>query len=155
PSAVWPWLLQIGQDRSGFYSNDWLENLAGADIHNTDVLRPEWQVRAVGGQGPMTGVLERRLGGEVALPTVPRLEPERVIADVPGWFVLGARGDHATRLLLREALDIPERRGVMALVWDPMHFVMEQRMLQGIKERAEGQPLVPAAVEVAAHLGWA
>jgi hypothetical protein len=26
---VWPWLAQIGQDRAGFYSYEWLENLAG------------------------------------------------------------------------------------------------------------------------------
>src|SRR6266566_6970266 len=48
PAAVWPWLVQIGQDRAGFYSNDYLENLTGANIHNADVIRPEWQVRAVG-----------------------------------------------------------------------------------------------------------
>jgi hypothetical protein len=36
-----------------------------------------------------------------------------------------------------------------------MHFMMEQRMLQGIKERAEGQPFVPPVVQAAAHLGWA
>jgi hypothetical protein len=36
-----------------------------------------------------------------------------------------------------------------------MHFVMEQRLLQGVKERAEGQPLVPAVVQAGAHLGWA
>jgi hypothetical protein len=54
-SAVWPWLLQIGQDRAGFYSNDWLENLAFADIHNADVLRPEWQQRALGDRVPMAG----------------------------------------------------------------------------------------------------
>jgi hypothetical protein len=155
PSAVWPWLLQIGQDRAGFYSNDWLENLAGADIHNADGLRPEWEVGAVGDRVPMTGSLERRLAGEVTLLTVRLLEPERVIADVPGRFVLVRQGDHATRLLLREALDIPERSGAAWVVWDPMHFVMEQRMLRGIRERAEGQPLVPPAVNVAAHLGWA
>src|SRR5215212_5875702 len=27
--AVWSWLAQIGQDRGGFYSYEWLENLAG------------------------------------------------------------------------------------------------------------------------------
>src|ERR1041384_5150383 len=36
PAAVWPWLLAIGQDRAGFLSNDYLENLAGGDIHNAD-----------------------------------------------------------------------------------------------------------------------
>src|SRR5919202_5014709 len=36
-----------------------------------------------------------------------------------------------------------------------MHFVMEQRMLQGIKERAEGRPLVPPVAQAAAQVGWA
>src|SRR3712207_9310740 len=40
---VWPWLAQIGQDRGGFYSYDWLENLAGCDIHSADRIHPEWQ----------------------------------------------------------------------------------------------------------------
>jgi hypothetical protein len=41
-SAVWRWVVQIGQDRAGFYSNTWLENLTGADIHNADAIHPEW-----------------------------------------------------------------------------------------------------------------
>ena len=47
----------------GFYSYDWLENLTGADIHNADELRPEWQQRAVGDRVPMAGAALRRLGG--------------------------------------------------------------------------------------------
>jgi hypothetical protein len=155
PSAVWPWLLAIGQDRAGFYSYDWLENLTGADIHNADTLRPEWQQRAVDDRVPMTGVPLQRLGGEVTLLTVRILELERVIGDLPGRFVLLPWGDHATRLLLREPLAIPERSAVAWVIWDPVHFVMEQRMLRGIKERAEGRPLVPPAIQVAARLGWA
>jgi len=57
--------------------------------------------------------------------------------------------------LLREKLAIPERSGAMWLIWDPMHFVMEQRMLQGIKERAEVRPFVAPALQAAAHIGWA
>jgi hypothetical protein len=29
---VWPWLAQLGQDRAGFYSYGWLENLAGCEM---------------------------------------------------------------------------------------------------------------------------
>jgi hypothetical protein len=111
PSAVWPWLLAIGQDRAGFLSNDYLENLAGADIHNADSLRPEWQQRAVGDKVPMSGEAERQLGGDYTLLTVRILEPERVIGDIPGRFVLQPLGDSRTRLLLREPLAIPERAG--------------------------------------------
>ena len=34
PDKIWPWIMQIGRDRGGFYSYTWLENLIGADIHN-------------------------------------------------------------------------------------------------------------------------
>jgi hypothetical protein len=155
PSTVWPWLLQIGQDRGGFYSNDYLENLTGADIHNTDVIRPEWQTRAVGDRVRMTSPGETAAGGDATQLTVRMLDRERVYADMPGRFVLQPVGERATRLLLREELAIPERSGPMWVIWDPMHFVMEQRMLQGIKERAEGRPFVAPVVQAAAHIGWA
>jgi hypothetical protein len=154
PSAVWPWLVAIGQDRAGFLSNDYLENLAGADIHNADALRPEWQQRAIGDKIPMSGEAERAVAGDVTLLTVRVLEPGRIIGDIPGRFVLQPLGDGSTRVLLRESLDIPERAGIGWLIWDPMHFVMEQRMLQGIKERAEGYPFVPPVLGAAAHAGW-
>ena len=58
---IWAWLVQIGQDRGGMYSYDWLENLVGLDIRTTDEIREEWQHLAVGdrvvvvpeGYGPM------------------------------------------------------------------------------------------------------
>ena len=119
------------------------------------LLRPEWQQRAVGDRVPMAGTALQRLGGEYTRLTVRTLEPERVLADVPGRFVLLPRGEEGTRLLLREPLAIPERGGLAWLVWDPMHFVMEQRMLRGIKERTEARPLVPPPVQAAARAGWA
>jgi hypothetical protein len=154
-STIWPWLLAIGQDRAGFLSNDYLENLTGADIHNADTLRPEWQQRAVGDRVPMASPAERALGGDATLTTIRILEPERAIADTPGRFVLLPRADGSTRLLLRESLNDPLRAGAGSVLWDPMHFVMEQRMLQGIKERGEANPLVPPVLEFAAHVGWA
>src|SRR5512146_2147654 len=45
---VWPWILQIGQDRAGYYSYTWLENVFRAEMHNTYRLVPEWQERHVG-----------------------------------------------------------------------------------------------------------
>ncbi|HMA26843.1 MAG TPA: hypothetical protein VKO62_04340, partial [Solirubrobacterales bacterium] len=45
---VWPWLAQLGQDRGGFYSYEWLENLAGCRMRNADRIHPEWQHREIG-----------------------------------------------------------------------------------------------------------
>ena len=156
PSSVWPWILQIGQDRAGFYSYTWLENLTGADIHNADALHPEWQARAIGDR-----VLLARpdlLGGALAAVShteIVALEPERMIANIPGRLVLQPVDGHSTRLLFRESIESQGPAVTRWLVWDPMHFVMVQRMLRGIKERAEGRPLVPAPMRLAARLGWA
>jgi len=48
PAAVWPWLVQMGPGRAGAYTYDWIENLAGLDMHSTDVIVPEFQHMAVG-----------------------------------------------------------------------------------------------------------
>lgn len=128
-STVWRWIVQIGQDRAGFYSNTWLENLSGAGIHNAEVIHPEWQNRTIGDR-----VLLARpdlLGGsfaKIAQTRIVALEPERLIADIPNRFVLQPLGPGTTRLLLREAVPSTfAARATNALLWDPIHFVMEQR----------------------------
>jgi hypothetical protein len=43
PDRIWPWMVQIGQDKAGFYSFEKLERLFGFGIHNTYRIVPEWQ----------------------------------------------------------------------------------------------------------------
>jgi hypothetical protein len=156
PSAIWPWIVQIGQDRAGFYSNTWLENLTGSNIHNADVVHAEWQERAVGNRVPLAR--PDLLGGlfaGVSQTDIVALQPQRMIANIPGRFVLQPVDEHTTRLLVRESIRSQGPVVTRWLAWDPMHFVMVQRMLRGIKERAEGRPLVRPRVMLAARVGWA
>jgi hypothetical protein len=167
---IWPWLRQIGQDRGGFYSNDWLENIIAADIHNASTIHPEWQTRQLGDVVPLVppgylgGLAGSAIAGQPGAAFGPRirvLQPNRAIADSPAQFVLIPLNDTTTRLLLRESVAANTPGGgvlgtvVGRLVWDPLHFVMEQRMMRGIKERAEGQALVPASIHLIAQVGWA
>lgn len=46
--GVWPWLAQLGAGPQRFYSNEFLENLVGCDIHSADRIVPEWQAVDVG-----------------------------------------------------------------------------------------------------------
>jgi hypothetical protein len=159
---VWSWIVQIGQDRAGFYSNTWLENLAGSDIHNADRIRPNWQDRAIGDRVPLARPDLLFGFGAVGHSDIVALEPVRLIANIPARFVLEPIDDHTTRLLFRESIqpDPGLATGGQGptilrwLAWDPMHFVMVQRMLRGIKERAEGRPLVSPATMLAARIGW-
>ena len=134
---VWPWLAQLGQDRGGFYSYEWLENLAGCRMRNADRIHPEWQYREIGEK-----VMLHPL---VGLP-VSRFEPGHEIA-LEGWgsFRVEPLGENRCRVVCRgEAHDslmyVPY---YVALIELP-HFVMERKMLLGIRERAErGAPRPP------------
>ncbi|MFD2247386.1 hypothetical protein [Pontibacter ruber] len=135
--AVWPWLVQIGQDRAGFYSYTWLENLVLAGIHNTNQLVPEWQDLKAGDKVRLGS---KKVYGDITLLPVAALEPYRHLV-LQGWgaFVLQPLDAHTTRLLVRSH---GQRRSTLKritdfLFFDPIHFVMERRMLLGIKERAE------------------
>lgn len=129
-ASVWPWIAQVGQDRAGFYSYEWLENLAGCRMRNADDIHPEWQRRELG----ETVRLHHLYGLPVA-----RFEPGSVLA-LKGWgaFVLVPLSDGRTRLIARGRTE--RGPGVLfgALLIEIPHFVMERRMLLGIKERSEG-----------------
>jgi hypothetical protein len=143
--AVWPWLVQIGQDRGGFYSYDRLERLIGDDIHNANRIHPEWQrlergdlVRATQ-PGYLGGLFGEDLGWRVAA-----IEPGRALV-LEGWgaFVLRQQPDGTTRLHVRmRQPGVPSVAGVLLgpaglLLFEPAHFIMERGMLLGIRERVE------------------
>lgn len=138
PAAdIWPWLVQMGQHRGGFYSYTWLENLVGCHMSNADEIVPEWQDLKVGDKvwlHPKAPPVE-----------VAAIEPERAIVLKPwGAFVLQPIDDKTTRLIIRSQGDYePDLRNpilnflLWRVVYEPAHFIMERKMLLGIKERAE------------------
>jgi hypothetical protein len=140
---VWPWIAQLGQGRGGFYSYDFLENLLGCDIHSADRIVPEWQSIDVGAKvnfypefGLSAAVVEtaRALVLRGGIPIRGTPPPY----DFTWAFVLRGEPDGTTRLLVRERYGY-SRRWVPLLV-EPVEFlsfVMSQRMLRGIKDRAE------------------
>jgi hypothetical protein len=137
PERVWPWLAQIGQDRAGFYSYAWLENLAGCRLHNADRIHPEWQQREVG----ETVLLHPATG-----PRLARFDPNRAYAFEGGWyFALEPLPGGRTRLFARSRIP----RGLTSLSYavfiELPHFVMERRMLLGIKQRVEQATASPPA----------
>ncbi len=162
---VWPWLAQMGQDRGGLYSYDWLENLAGCRIHNADWIVPEWQQLD---QGDQVRLAPPDLGGGIALEVDTIDPPFALVLRSPGdraaalaegmpwasWaFVLVPLTPHRCRLAVRWRADYtPTVTGVLVnqLLVEPVHFLMERKMLLGIKERAE-RPAVPPAWLVPPH----
>lgn len=141
--GVWPWIAQLGQGRGGFYSYDFLENLVGCDIHSADRVVREWQAVDVGDQvdlhpevGLIVAVVEpgRALVLRGGVP-VGRMPPPY---DFSWAFVLRDQADGTTRLLVRERYGYARRwAGLLVEPTELISFVMSQRMLRGIKERAE------------------
>jgi hypothetical protein len=106
-SQVWPWIVQLGQGRGGFYSYDFVENLIGCGIHSADRVVPEWQDLKPGDQvrlAPQAGLAVAHL--EAARSLVLRGGVPMGKAAPPydfTWaFVLNDEPDRATRLLVRE-----------------------------------------------------
>ena len=116
PSQVWPWLVQLGQNRGGLYSYQWLENLVGCKIRNTDRIIPELQHLQIGdlvqlGPDPYPAytVWSIQLNQALVLRTAePRsgyaVEPSDLASGawLGTWaFVLDQRDEQTTRLLVR------------------------------------------------------
>jgi hypothetical protein len=143
-SAVWPWLIQLGQGRGGFYTYEGLENLVGCQIHNVTEIRPELQQLQVGD----TIVTHGRSGFG---PPVTRLLPERALllggppnengSQATWGFYLLEGPDRTTRLLERgrgvAGRGLSEKLGYGPYLMDPVGFVMSKKMLRTIKKLAE------------------
>jgi len=140
PEKVWPWLLQWGQGRGGWYSYDWLENLMGFDIHTADRILPEYQNPAVG--DPIC------MAANVCTSFVSVIEPNRWFGwkapdekGKPVWtFIFGLFpvDETHTRLVVRESFDQNAMPAAITFAIEIPDVVMEQKALNTVKHRAEG-----------------
>lgn len=156
PAAdVFPWLVQLGQSRGGFYTYDFLENLAGLDIHSADRIHPEWQTQRPG-EDYVTLDPDEQLKMVIAV-----LEPPHAFVirggepggspQAPGdffkgeiecsWaFIVEPIDARSSRLLIRfRAAWRPTAAAAVARVigLEPAHFIMERGTLRGIRRRAQ------------------
>jgi hypothetical protein len=139
PEDIWPWLMQLGYQRGGLYSYDWLDRLFGfLDRPSATRLLPEFQTLAVGDRIP--------LGKGPAWP-VAVVDPRRALVldmrnmgdiDWVWQFGLYPIDENRTRLVSRSVVHA-RSLAAMLITWviEPSGFVMTRRMLLGLKERAE------------------
>jgi hypothetical protein len=137
PKDVWPWLLQMGCQRAGWYSWDLLDN---AGVRSADRIVPELQHLDVGDVLPARPV--GREGFEVL-----RIVPERALVlsgMSPEWagtwaFVLEPVGPDRTRLVTRYRAAYPPspKMALLLPVFSAAHAFMERKQLRTIKHHAE------------------
>ena len=135
---IYPWILQIGADKSGMYSYTWLENLVGCKMAKDEVIRPEWQVLK-------EGDLMNMCAGDFAPPPyiVARVLPDEAVIyghktgeqwEESWQFVLVPQTDGTTRLITRTSTNMV---GGMWEVIRPISFMMERKMMLTLKSLAE------------------
>jgi hypothetical protein len=145
PEHIWPWLVQMGYQRGGLYSYDWLDRLFGyLDRPSATRILPEFQRLAVGEHIP----LGRGPSWPVAV-----IEPDRALVldmrnmggiDWVWQFGLYAIDERRTQLVSRSrvrARTVSARLLTFAI--EPAGFVMTRRMLIGLKQRAEALAAAP------------
>jgi hypothetical protein len=132
---IWPWITQTGQNRGGFNSYYWLENLFGAKMVNADSIHPAWQNPKMGDT-----VYYGKNEGYVLVSLVKVNE----YYSLSGWtFYLQPVDANNTRLIVRyPSMEIRQSKFITMYyygLFEALHFIMESGMMMGIKERAERQ----------------
>lgn len=135
PEDIWPWIVQIGSGRAGWYALDRIDNKG---VPSATRIVPEFQDLKVGDLIPM--VVGKDIG-----PRVREMEPNRWMLWVTEgeftWeWVLEPIAERSTRLITRMREVSPplfSRRMLYAIVASTGDIVMHRKQLLGIKERAE------------------
>ncbi len=154
PSQVWPWLVQMGTDRGGWYSWDRLDNWGRSSAER---VHPEWQEIALGdrfagtrddSQSWEVAALEpeRFLGLRMSLdlrgrPFDPRGERPSAFTDSLWGFLLEELPGGRTRLIVSGYWALRPRRLqplMSVLLLEPSHWVMQTRQFANLKRRIEG-----------------
>jgi hypothetical protein len=130
---VWPWIAQTGQNRGGFNSYYWLENLFAANMHNADSIVSQWQ-------SPQPG--DTIYYGEGQGYELISMVKQNEYYSLGGWtFYLDSIDTDNTRLIVRYPSMEVKQNVVMKIfyygLFEPLHFIMESGMMMGIKQKAE------------------
>jgi hypothetical protein len=141
PSAVWPWLVQVGCLRAGFYAHDLLDNLGHP---SSWTILPEFQRLEIGQWVPMSPTPSETTAFKVA-----RFEVDRWLLwkqPLSTWsWVLTPTATGSTRLVTRLRIDVdwhhPAISTLTAVLNEFGDYPMMRRMLLGIRDRAEATPL--------------
>lgn len=150
---VWPWLVQMGYGRGGWYSYDRLERRVGAGefVEGGSAKRviPELQRLALGDTVPLSPaggltveilelaralVLHYRMN---LLTAASARETDPAVLDWTWAFVLTPVNETSCRLLVRVRADYRPSwlRPLMPFLLEPVHFMMERKMLRTIERQ--------------------
>ncbi len=137
-AEVWKWLIQLGADRGGFYSYDFIEKMLGYDTRDQDMIKPEFTEIKVG-EIIRGSINEQRSIIPYNFRVLYVKPQDAFVLDHWGTFLLIKVNNQQTRLVIRSQESKTSNPWVKIAnyIAVPLHFIMERRTLMGIKERAE------------------
>jgi len=152
PEQIWPWLVQIGHTRAGWYSYDLVDNLAKP---SAEKIVPEWQNLQIGDLVPISP--DGKYGFRVK-----DFEVNKWMlwwdneGDLSWLWFFSPLEDGTTRLITRLKMDYNWKFPLLFfdLLIDVGDFVMMRQCMLGIKDRAEGQPAESFIVLTAEFFLW-
>ena len=151
PEEIWPWLLQMGYGRAGYYGYDLLENAGSPEgLKSADKILPKFQDFVVGDELPISAVVSM---------TFHSIEPNRHLIWLgsedtdPGAFTwaLYPLDEDRTRLVSRIRWTYhPTSIGILPLelFTEFADHIAVRKILQGVKQRVE-QDIEPMWVQYA------
>ncbi len=143
-SDVWKWLIQLGADRGGFYSYEFIEKAMGYETRHQDLIKPEFKKIAVGDL--IRGSIDEKRSIIPYNFRVLYVKPEETfVLDKWGTFLLQEVNSRQTRLIIRSQETENSNLWVKAAnyIAVPLHYIMERRTLMGIKARVEAGENIP------------
>jgi len=158
---VWRWVAQIGADRGGFYSYQWLENIVGCGVRNADAVHPEWELERgdrllLHPQVPALEIvsLERGRSFVAYAPVDEAARAQGKPWAAASWlFELDELPENRTRLITRYRVacspDFATRLALGPGLLEPIGFAMDRRLLLGIKRRVERESRQAACARAA------
>ena len=136
PEAVWPWIAQMGRERTGYYGLDLLTNqgIPSVTFLRQYIPAPEAGMDMDGGYQVMQVEPNRTfLFGGFNL-----LGPLGITRDLTALYLLERRPDGSARLLARQRAFSYGVRGMLGnLIYEAVYFVVATQQLNRIKRHAE------------------
>ena len=156
PEDIWPWIIQIGYDRAGFYGYDLIENVGSKrGIRSAATIVPELQRLSAG---------DRVYMSRIAYLVIHSMTPNQFLVwaadEFPstGAFTFGLfpLDEKHTRLVIRARLRYcwTDSRILLDLFTEFGHHVAVPKMLLGVRDRVEGRRIPPLALQAMEIAVW-
>jgi hypothetical protein len=156
PETIWPWLVQMGYKRAGFYGYDLIESIGnGSDVRSASIILPAYQHPQIGDPIPLSMAATLVFGSINPNSWIVWRSPDRPTYGVFIWELVPVDAS-TTRLISRIRWNYAPGAlfKVLGVFTEFADHVAVRRILKGVRDRAEGRSSPPLLLEAFEIAGW-